>query len=223
MSEIRLGHLKHDGTNPTFTFLDDLDPETFQKILDATDVLNKYQFSKNLFQIFDISFKEFIEYPQLILERLVIGQSDQQDQDYYLNCNRLFINFLSSFRAYIDYIATYLKRKYGHTSEHASAFERCTNYFFDEFFAYRFLYKLRNYSQHCGFPISVVNYSARQEKEFDNIKATLELLFDRDELLKNYSEWGKVKKDLQAEEAQFDVTGLTTTLRFCISEFANFS
>jgi hypothetical protein len=129
---------------------------------------------------------------------------------------------LSSFRVYIDYIGTYLKREYGHASQHIKSFERCTSFFYDKAFAYRFMYKLRNHSQHCGFPINGINFSAKLNGETGKINATLKVSFNRIELLENYDGWTTVKKDLERMPEEFDVMSLTNILHRCISDLAKF-
>ena len=39
-------------------------------------ILNKYKFSKNLFDVFEINYNEFIEYPPVILQQLVNNNND---------------------------------------------------------------------------------------------------------------------------------------------------
>lgn len=223
MEGIRLGYFTKWGNQPGYNFLEQINQEQFQRILDAIEVLNKYDFSKKLFKVVDSNYSDFFEYPQKMLQICVDNESEELIQDCYFNCNRLFINFLSSFRVYIDYIETYLKRKFGKTSQEVLAYKRCTAFFFDKFFAYRFLYKLRNYSQHCGFPINDINFSAKLDDLTQRVHATLTLSFNRDKLLEDYTEWGQnVKSDLENQTAEFDVMPLLQDLYFCISELATF-
>lgn len=63
---------------------------------------------------------------------------------------------------------------------------------YDENFSYRFLYKLRNYAQHCGMSAGNINIEENQESQF------LSVQFDRNTLLNNYDSWGKLlKKELE--------------------------
>ncbi len=126
----------------------------------------------------------------------------------YLNINRLILNFLSSLRTFLDHTETRLKRQYGQDSEEFKIFKVLTNNAFDESFGYRFLYKLRNYSQHCGLPSGAMNtYSTGNEK--GETVNTLSLFLVRDDLLKNYDSWGeKVKEELKNQPDYFDIMPL---------------
>lgn len=115
-----------------------------------------------------------------------------------MDLNRRLINYMTSARSFVDHMETILKRKFGESSAEYITFKSATSKEFDDYFAYRFFYKLRNYAQHCGMPISRIhgkyNYDTETKSTSDE---TVMILFSRDSLLRNYSEWGKiVKKDL---------------------------
>jgi len=63
------------------------------------------------------------------------------------------LNFLSAFRLFLDHSETRLKRQYGHDSDIVATFKKACTQSYDSVFAYRFLYKLRNYVQHCGLRV----------------------------------------------------------------------
>lgn len=71
-----------------------------------------------------------------------------------LDINRVLLNLLSSVRMYLDHTETTTHRKYGDTSPIYTNFRRACSDAYDNQFSYRFLYKLRNYAQHCGSPLS---------------------------------------------------------------------
>src|SRR5205823_3022484 len=66
-----------------------------------------------------------------------------------LGLNRHLLNFLASIRAFLDHSETALIRRYGKGSAEFDAFRLAKAREYDEHFAYRFLYALRNYAQHC--------------------------------------------------------------------------
>jgi hypothetical protein len=66
--------------------------------------------------------------------------------------NRLLINYLSSFRTVIDHYETRYTRLDRAGSNHLASFKTATSNAFDSSFSYQFIYKLRNYVQHCGLP-----------------------------------------------------------------------
>jgi len=76
------------------------------------------------------------------------------------NLNRLMLNFLSAFRTFLDHTQTNLDRTYGKESENFKIFKKTRSSYYDNYFSYRFLDKLRNYSQHMGMPITGIDTSS---------------------------------------------------------------
>ena len=72
---------------------------------------------------------------------------------YAFRANWQLANYLASIRFFLDFTETRVKRRFGKTSQQAQSFKRACSSAFDNTFAYRFLYKLRNYAQHCGLPV----------------------------------------------------------------------
>lgn len=95
---------------------------------------------------------------------------------------------------------------------------------YDAFFEYRFIYKLRNYSQHCGFPITNIEFDVknnRQGNEFE-VNTRLNAFFNRDELLKNYDGWNvKIKQDIKNQPENFRVMWVIGKYYQCIEEIYN--
>ncbi|UXL40083.1 hypothetical protein N7D90_07960 [Pseudomonas fragi] len=109
--------------------------------------------------------------------------------------NSLMLGFLGSVRTFLDHAGTSISRRYGKSSEQFLYFKELTAHQFDNLFSYRFLYKLRNYTQHCGMPpVSItVNIIPGDELE-------IAPRFSRQGLLDSYSEWGSaLKKELELD------------------------
>jgi len=75
----------------------------------------------------------------------------------HTSLNRRLSNLLSSIRLFLDHSEFAFKRKYGKKSEEVEAFKKYASEKYDSSFSYRFVYKLRNYVQHCGIPIGSAN------------------------------------------------------------------
>jgi hypothetical protein len=119
------------------------------------------------------------------------------------------INWLTSFRLYLDYAETQLKHRFGDESGQVKAFKTRTNLAFDSEPGYRFIYKFRNYVQHCGQPIAALSLN-RVEKDQVNpfVKQAALFLLDRDALLSEYNGWAAVRADLSTMEKQFELRPL---------------
>jgi len=113
---------------------------------------------------------------------------------------RLISEFLSAFRTFLDHWETYLKRKFGKESNEAVLFKSATWYEYDNVFAYRFLYELRNYIQHEEFPDIAVSSKIN---EFEEKHYSLD--FNPVELLENGHNLKKVQNDLLDENCKHDL------------------
>ncbi len=118
------------------------------------------------------------------------------------------VNWLTSMRLFLDHTETDLKRRFGKTSEEAQRFKTATSLAFDTNLGYRFLYRFRNYVQHCGLPLSHIDVSRPDPGSGTRAKQSVTLLLDRDALLTSYKEWGIVKSDLEAMSPRFPLLPL---------------
>jgi len=119
------------------------------------------------------------------------------------------INWLTSFRLHLDYAETQLKRHFGDDSEQVKTFETRTHLAFDSDPGYRFIYKFRNYVQHCGPPITALSlHRAENDQSNPFVKQVALFLLDRDALLSDYKEWGPVRADLLVMDKQIELRPL---------------
>ena len=138
----------------------------------------------------------------------------------YMDLNRLILNLLASARMFLDHTEYSLKGKYGKTSKEFNDFKKMCSYKYDTNFSYRFLYRLRNFAQHCGMPVGRIQFSSFQDREegsksyeaeYSNLnllsKHTLSIFFDRNKLLESFDGWGKnVKQELESMGQDIEVT-----------------
>lgn len=183
---------------------------------------NLLQYLKHL-TLFEAIKRNHIEYIQTIQNKLndqVYGVDNNVIDAHYtlLEFNRKLINFIAISRLYLDHIETYLNRKYGKKSEQFLIFKKNTSLEFDNSFAYRLFYKLRNYVLHCGLPTGRVSGSIRVENSNnpDKIVSELILQFSRDQLLNEFSRWGSVKVDIESMPEYFDIIPLCSEYILCL-------
>lgn len=131
----------------------------------------------------------------------VIGRYDLDAFGHEVNINLL--NLMMSARTFLDHMETFIKREYGDDSGEIELFKKLTAGEFDNRFSYKFMYKLRNYVQHCGMP--PLSYSKNKVLEGEAPYAAITLDFDRDSLLSGYDSWGAiVKPELESQDAKFN-------------------
>ncbi|MGG0387828.1 hypothetical protein ABEZ76_07575 [Priestia megaterium] len=133
-----------------------------------------------------------------------------------LDINRLLLNFLSACRTFLDHNQTRLNKEFGSESEQMKRFKAACSKEYDNYFSYRFLYKLRNYAQHCGMPVGNVSIGGKAVRIPDEVENFLSVQFDRNSLLKNYDSWGKpVKGELLELPDFFEVNGYIDEVMGC--------
>lgn len=134
------------------------------------------------------------------------GNHGALSREAKIDVNRHFLNFLSAVRQLLDHTELRLKRQYSGNPEVFEVFRKRTAAAFDGVFAYRFFYKLRNYSQHCGAPIGIVEYECKAVGSAGEKVNTLHLLFDASDLMRVGGDlWGPVRADLKKINSQFPV------------------
>jgi hypothetical protein len=129
---------------------------------------------------------------------------DEWDENlrYTIACeiNRRFVNYLATARLYLDHTETRLKRRYGPDGAPVCAFKAECSKAYDEHFEYRFAYRLRNFSQHCGIPIGRVDIEGDLDPETKAPTYALTTNFDTEALLAEGKDlWGPVAEDLRAQ------------------------
>ena len=120
------------------------------------------------------------------------------------------VNWLTSFRLFLDHAETNLKRRYGADSEQVRRFDEQTALAFDSEFGYRFISKFRNYVQHCGSPLSSLTIGSVPMGEGLPPQSKASFCLNRDQLLVAF-DWGtKVGTDLQKVAEVFELEPLAS-------------
>jgi hypothetical protein len=131
---------------------------------------------------------------------------------------RAMFDWLQAVRAFLDHTETRIKRRYGDDSAEFTRFDEATSQMYDAFFAYRFLYRLRN-AQHVDF--AAIGF-VLMEKVVDGERVVASSArFRRDELLSNFSKWGPVKAELQQFPEDFSMDEHVATMMQCLDYVAH--
>ena len=177
----------------------------FQEYVNWIQDLNEYQKENFLFNIIPLNHKDFHSKVDFYQRKYEINRRD--GHSIFIDLNRHILNCLFSFRTYLDHTESRLKRKFGENSKEFKYFKELTSNCFDNNFSYRFLYKLRNYAQHCGLPTGSISFNENANGKI------LRIEFSRDDLLEKYDSWGKhVKPDLEKQDSEFNLIPLLDEL-----------
>lgn len=166
-------------------------------------LIHNFISSKNLIEAVHINLNEFLECVVInakkFLETRMLQEEDFESIGFDLS--RLLLNMLLMFRAFLDHTDASISREFGKSSSEMQSWKGKQAECFDSAnFAYRFFYKLRNYTQHVGMPPIHFSFFA----EMGDPGIGLKLNFSRDELLKE-DLWKQVKKDLVNQHEEISV------------------
>jgi len=190
---------------PNISGVRTLTQNEYENISKEISELEKFRSEEALYNLIELNYQDLEAKIDFYLNQYVVNpKADFVEFSFqFLDLNRLILNLLSSIRTYLDHTETRLNRTFGDNSDEYKLFKTLISECFDNHFAYRFLEKLRNYSQHCGMPTGSINITD------DENGKSLKLLLVRDDLLKNFSSWGAiVKPDLQSQSDEFDIIPL---------------
>jgi hypothetical protein len=124
-----------------------------------------------------------------------------------LHLNRLIMNYLASFRAFLDHSETRFIRTFGRDSAEYRDLKSTMALHYDNSFSYPFVYKLRHYAQHCGLPLGNLEAHAVEDPPGSkNVRNTISVSFVREQLLSGFDDWGRVRKQIAAKPEQWDIT-----------------
>lgn len=116
--------------------------------------------------------------------------------------DKWLLNILTAFRALIDHLQTRTKRSFDKNSKEVKILKDAQSYEFDNNFSYAFLYKLRNYVQHCGMPKITFNIKQEIGSSPNEIERSLEISMHRDDLLMSFDSWSQIVRTKLAEQEE---------------------
>lgn len=167
----------------------DLSPDEASRMVENVGCLEEFLSDYSFFNLIEWNLDDFMALVNLN-ERTYLDAARKSPTRHFLglDLNRRLLNFMSSVRTYLDHTETRLKRRYGPKDSRVKGFKQACAQEYDGVFSYRFLYKLRNYAQHCGLPIGKVQIEAEgfEEDGLKHSRYVVSIEFARDELLSRF-------------------------------------
>ncbi len=155
--------------------------------------------TKSPFAAFQMRCTDFMRASWNALEAFKAGQSTTTLTPVIRSS---FEDVLSAFRRFVDRTAHLLSQRYGPDSKEVRALKRAMSLEFDEEFAYRFMYHLRNYSEHRGTPIARIKQTSTLMPG-GRLEHELDVLFDSRKLLSDHEWHRQVRADLAGINGEF--------------------
>lgn len=155
--------------------------------------------AKSPFAAFQGRCMEFMHATSDALEAFKAGQSTTSLTPVVRSA---FEDVLSAFRRFTDRTTHLLSQRYGPDSTEVCALTQAMSREFDTEFAYRFMYHLRNYSEHRGTPIARVAQMSSLGPD-GRVEHSFDVLLDSNKLLAHH-DWNRhVRADLARINGEF--------------------
>gem|GEM_PF-1832323 len=196
-AEYRLGWNVKIAPHHVESILDrSITPAEMHNLRDAVSKLGDFMNCCNLYEICEKNLQSIFSYHDALsitYEKTNRSKTNEFIELSIQEMNRLLLNYLSSFRTFLNHLNTRYSRLERQGNSYLKDFKKITSVCYDTSFYYRFFYKLRNYVQHCGLPISYMNVSEKAHK--GSVIVHISIGFNRDSLLDSF-DWKSVKDDL---------------------------
>lgn len=206
--------------NEEIRALRELTAQEYAEYKSNLKILIDFSNKQQLFTIINLNYEEF----KNLVNTYLIEFKNSPSMNWacteimVINTNRVLLNFLSAFRTLLDHMEYILKKDYGNESEEFKKFKKVCSEQYDNYFSYRFLYKLRNYTQHCGMPVGSFTIDSKVSNiESKKVEDYLAVYFDRDTLLNKYDSWGQIKNEIIDLPPKIEINPFVDDVMKCIS------
>lgn len=208
---------------PTIKLLRPID-DSDRGVLQSSVALLHNLLGRTTFDVLAVNYRSFSEIERVSQgdSSAVGGQPSVPDaQLLRVSVITAVVNFLTSMRMFLDHSETELKRR--DASEGSDRFTRwkeACSHEYDDFFAYRFLYRFRNYIQHMGLPLSIMTFESSLS---DDGRVESHLFFGESpaELVANYNGWSTVSSELAGLQVEIDIAEQIHIAMECLIRIAN--
>lgn len=200
---------------------EELSDSEYDEYRESSSYLKFFSTKQQLIQIMRLNYESYKRFLKQSLEEYSKNPSIEYARfDYIsLNINRHLLNYLSSIRTFLDHTETILKKNYGNNSLEVKDFKNVCSKSYDEHFAYRFLYRLRDYAQHCGMPLGKIEIDSKEDPPYSGkITTYLAVKFSRDTLLTNFDSWKRIRKEIEMQPPEFEINQHIDKVMECLEE-----
>lgn len=178
----------------SFVVTDEISPKPLSNISDRISEIRSY--FKNINKMYDLFFEDYVQLKDFLEKKQVY----EKGRGAHI-ANRYFIHLLSSGKLFVDFSENLIKDIFDKNGLEFITFHKLASTQFDENFYYRFCYKLRNFTQHVGLPITRLVSKSNEDGDVEvNFQISLDYLIN----FKKSFNWGtKLRKELM-EIAEYE-------------------
>lgn len=211
--------------NSSFKTIRDITDEEFESLKRDSDIIKSSYSQFVVFKYLQININDYGKFLTKITD-VPLSNIDMNiftDVHFVLHVNKFILNVLVSFKFFLDNAETFLKRTYGKDNEIVLNFKRLLSKHYDDYFAYRFLSRLRHFSLHLGFPLTSVAFDIITPKhQFKNQRGNFKLDVDISILKKEKDLFGNMHKEICEMDDDIDLIPLIHSLSKSILEIQKY-
>ena len=212
------GNCQTEPHHHNFENVRELSLEEFEQFNESVNALSDFNRTYSLFEICEENYQALEDYYLELCS--LTGGNQQTCHLMIIKWNTLTLNYLSSFRMFIDHHAKTLERSSDPANNFYNKFKKRTAYHYDSYFSYRFLWNLRNYFQHCGLPACSWVFSEITEGPKKG-QAKVEIAYNRNGLLQGF-DWKKLTPEIENQLNNIEVIPLMRELYSSIIDITKF-
>ena len=158
-------HVKRQLTIPNEPYpivIKEISEEEFNKFKIDSETIRRFEYYKNRLTEIDFNKRSFHQAKRHYTELLKKNQSMRIGYDFkgeaYIELNRCFINFITSFKSLIEHCEKKITHIYTEDSKEFVEFKKHIRNLHFESLAYKLADRMRNYAIHSTYPIDKVNF-----------------------------------------------------------------
>ena len=193
-----------------------------RKDLVASNIFFKSVLHRTTFVVLERNYQAFCA-----VEREALAVATRKDPPNRINVQALrtslitaVVNYLTSMRMFLDHSQAELTRRDAEDGgKRLDTWKQACSHEYDDYFAYRFLYKFRNYIQHIGLPISNLVVSTRMDANGD-VTGRIFLGEAPDHLVRSYDGWSTVGDELKILSTEIDLSDQIHISMECLNRIA---
>jgi len=215
---ILAGNCHSEPHHHNFKNVRELSLEEFKEFEESVNALSDFNITYSLFEMCEENYKALENYYQELSS--LTGGNQENWHLIFVKWNTLTLNYLSSFRMFVDHHESTLDRSSDSANNLYDKFKKRTAYHYDKYFSYRFLWKLRNYIQHCGLPACSWELSEKKEGPKKG-QTKFMIAFNRDGLLHGFN-WKKLTTEIENQPLNISFMPLIRELNTSIIDITKF-
>ncbi len=163
---------------------------------EAIGVLLRFNPERHPFGLVQLSYEQYREKVDEFAAAFASGPPRPSPALALFEITAKLVEWLSCSRRFLAQVETDLKQRYGRRSTEWGNFEAARQREYAGSASYRFMYKLRDYSDHCGPPLGKLNFTQQYDDHGQPV-SVFQVFFNRDSLLQKFNRWDIVEKDLR--------------------------